>query len=265
MSVFHEIPQETKDRYTELDKQRTRLQERKLTFYQEDEYQSLEKELYFDIDTLGDGFKGLEDFKSHKAYQYALSVRNNEFPVGKYVKKVTEQFLDDLDRSENDGNFEYVFDYRLADRIDGMTKLIIAPSGVTAGMSVNEMLAGFQWFFIMVSMGWKQREDIEKRRYEKNLLLIARKSGKTYLTAVMLILLLLLEPKYSNFFSVAPDLELSSLILNEMKNLIDSSPYIKKYMGGTKDKIEFTPKQSKFTPLATSNNRMDGEVCRQTQ
>ena len=85
------------------------------------------------------------------------------------------------------------------------------------------------------------------------------------MTAVMLILLLLLEPRYSNFYSVAPDLELSSLILNEMKNLIDASPAINKYMGGTKDKIEFVPKSSKFTPLATSNNRMDGEVCRQTQ
>lgn len=81
----------------------------------------------------------------------------------------------------------------------------------------------------------------------------------------MLILLLLIEPKYSNFFSVAPDLELSSLILQEMKNIIESSPALSPYMGGAKDKIEFKLKSSKFTPLATSNNRMDGEVCRQTQ
>lgn len=76
----------------------------------------------------------------------------------------------------------------------------------------------------------------------------------------MLILLLLIEPKYSNFFSVAPDLELSSLILNEMKNIIDASPALQHHMGGTQDKIEFKPKQNKFTPLATSNNRMDGRL-----
>ena len=88
------------------------------------------------------------------------------------------------------------------------------------------------------------------------------KKTKTFLTAVMLILLLLIEPAYSNFFSVAPDLELSSLILNEMKNIIDASPALKNHMGGPKDEIQFYEKKSKFKPLATSNNRMDGEICR---
>lgn len=260
MTVFHEISPETIDRYEELKAQRKRLKQRKLFFSYEDEYQNLKKEMYFDINTLPNGFRGLDDFKNHPAYKYALSVSNDEIPTNKYIHIVAKQFLDDLEKSENDENFEYVFDYRIAGKISKMTNLMIAPSGLTAGAKIGDMLAGFQWFFIMVSMGWKHRDDIEKRRYEKNVLLIARKSGKTFLTAVMLILLLLIEPKYSNFFSVAPDLELSSLILQEMKNIIESSPALSPYMGGAKDKIEFKLKSSKFTPLATSNNRMDGRL-----
>lgn len=261
MSVFHAIPAEKRERYEELKVKKERLEARKLDFEELDEFNELKKEMYFDSSTLKEGYRSLDEFKEHKAYQYALSVRNNEIPVGKYVRKMTEQFLDDMDKSENDETFGFVFDYRLAGKINTMTGLMKAPSGIVAGTPINEMLAGFQWFFIMVSMCWKHRDDIEKRRYEKNVLLIARKSGKTFMTAVMLLLLLLLEPKYSNFYSVAPDLELSSLILNEMKNLIDASPSLSKYMGGTQGKIEFTPKQSKFTPLATSNNRMDGRLA----
>ena len=47
-----------------------------------------------------------------------------------------------------------------------------------------------------------------------------------------------------------------------MKNIIDASPALKNHMGGPKDEIQFYEKKSKFKPLATSNNRMDGEICR---
>lgn len=180
MSVFHEIPIEKKERYKELKAKKSRLEARKIDFEDIDEYKQLKDEMYFDISTLKKGYRNLEEFKKHKSYQYALSVRNGEIPVGKYVKKVTEQFLDDMERSETDDTFEFVFDYRLAGKIDTMTGLMKAPSGIVAGTPINEMLAPFQWFFIMVSMGWKHKDDIEKRRYEKNVLLIARKSGKRF-------------------------------------------------------------------------------------
>ena len=170
MSVFHEIPIEKKERYKELKAKKSRLEARKIDFEDVDEYKQLKDEMYFDISTLKKGYRNLEEFKQHKSYQYALSVRNGEIPVGKYVKKVTEQFLDDMERSETDDTFEFVFDYRLAGKIDTMTGLMKAPSGIVAGTPINEMLAPFQWFFIMVSMGWKHKDDIEKRRYEKNVL-----------------------------------------------------------------------------------------------
>lgn len=50
------------------------------------------------------------------------------------------------------------------------------------------------------------------------------------------------------------------MILNEMKNIIDASPALKNHMGGPKDEIQFYEKKSKFKPLATSNNRMDGRL-----
>lgn len=180
MNKFQVIDPEIKQRYSELKEQKERLEQRKLFFSYEDEYQELKNIVYFDIETLRKGFRGLEDFKQHPAYRYAESVVNDEVPTNKYIHIVAKQFIDDLERSENDDDFEYIFDYRLAGKISAMTGLMNAPGGVIAGKQIKDVLAGFQWFFIMASMGWKHRNDIEKRRYEKNVLLIARKSGKRF-------------------------------------------------------------------------------------
>ena len=87
MSVFHEIPIEKKERYKELKAKKSRLEARKIDFEDIDEYKQLKDEMYFDVSTLKKGYRNLEEFKQHKSYQYALSVRNGEIPVGKYVKK----------------------------------------------------------------------------------------------------------------------------------------------------------------------------------
>lgn len=77
----------------------------------------------------------------------------------------------------------------------------------------------------------------------------------------MFILLLLLEPRFSNFFSVAPDLELSSLIKGEMERQISVSPAIRNKFKIKKTEIVCTATDSVFKPLATSNNRMDGRLA----
>ena len=81
---------------------------------------------------------------------------------------------------------------------------------------------------------------------------------KTFLSALIFILLMLLDPKYSQFYSVAPDRELSSMLKNQMDILIDSSPQIRKYFVINAKKIVCIPKKSSYEPLANANNRLDG-------
>ena len=199
----------------------------------------------------------LKDFKNHPAYKYAIDVTNEAFPVNKDVKIVCEQFIEDIEKNESD-DYEFYFDYQLVDLITAMTKLINMASGVKAGEPVHDSLAPFQWFFIVNALCWKHREDKEKRRFEQSTLLIARKSGKTFLVALIFILLLLLEPQYSEFYSVAPDRELSSIVKKEMEQQIASSPLISKHFQILRGEIRCLLTKSKFIPLATSNNRMDG-------
>lgn len=84
---------------------------------------------------------------------------------------------------------------------------------------------------------------------------------KTFITAIIFILLLLLEPQYSNFFSVAPTLDLSRLIFDECTKILANSPVLAKRFRVTKTYIESKLNGSKFTPLATGKQTMDGRLA----
>jgi phage terminase large subunit-like protein len=87
----------------------------------------------------------------------------------------------------------------------------------------------------------------------------------TYTIGTLFILLFLLEPKFSEFYSVAPDGKLSREIKEAITNTIKSSPLVYEYKGTKRfkllrDYIEFISKESKYTPLNYSNSNMDGKL-----
>ena len=51
-------------------------------------------------------------------------------------------------------------------------------SDVKVGQSVGGSLAVFQWFFIINALCLKEKDNHDKRQYEKSVLLIGRKNGE---------------------------------------------------------------------------------------
>lgn len=194
------------------------------------------------------------DIKSHKAYQYALDVVAGKIITGKYIKKQCKKFLEDLE----DPDCKFFIDEEEMEKITNLSKLINMASGPAAGKPAHDSLAGFQWFFIINALCWKHKDNPEKRRYERSVLLIARKSGKSFLVGLIFIILLLIEPQFSEFYSVAPDRELSSIVKKELEQMLASSPHLIKHFKTTRAETRCIPTKSKFIPLATSENRMDG-------
>lgn len=194
--------------------------------------------------------------ENHPAYQYAMKVVSNEIIAGKYIIKTCQKFLDEY----NDESSLYYLDENDLKKITNLTKLINMASGLKAGTPTHDSLSGFQWFFIVNALCWKHKDNPEKRRFEKSVLLIARKSGKSFLVALIFIILLLIEPEFSEFYSVAPDKELSSIVKKEVEQAIAVSPLISKYFETTRSEIRCTLTKSKFIPLANSENRMDGKL-----
>ena len=95
---------------------------------------------------------------------------------------------------------------------------------------------------------------------------ISRKNGKTLLVGIIFILLFLLEPKFSKFYSVAPDGSLSREVKDAIESIIKSSPALnglynnKQKFKILRDSIKFSIKESEYKPLAYSNNRLDGKL-----
>lgn len=123
-------------------------------------------------------------------------------------------------------------------------------------------LEDYALFFIYAVFCTVRRSD-GLRHYQTAILEIARKNFKTFTSAVIFIIGLLTEPKFSRFFSVAPDLKLSSELQVAIKKIIKSSPFLadEKVFKILRKEIRCKLTESEYTPLAYSQDKMDGKLA----
>lgn len=198
---------------------------------------------------------------TNKAVEYAEQVVSEKVVAPKYVKKQCEKFL----FIWNDKDEKYCIDKKTAELISKLLKMLIMPKGLKAGQTLYECSTGYQWVFYISILCVVHRNNTSRRRYETAILEIARKNFKTYTIATIFILLFLLEPKFSKFYSVAPDGSLSKEVREAIAETIKSSPLIfaykdKKRWKILRDYIYFLPKETKFYPLNYTNSTFDGKL-----
>lgn len=195
----------------------------------------------------------------NKAVEYAESVISEKTSAPKYVKKQMSEFAK-IARGEDE---EFVLSEAKYNKICKILKLLIMPKGLNKGKSMIDCLAGFQWALIVGVLCVVYRTDPRKRRYQNAVLEIARKNGKTFIVAVIFIILLLTEDRFSKLYSVAPDGTISHAIKSEMEEILDCSPALAgTYQGRVKfkklrDYIKCSITDNVFCPLNYSRNRMD--------
>lgn len=197
----------------------------------------------------------------NKAYQYASDVVSGKVIAPKYVIKQCESFLEIADNK----NHKYKINEKKVKQIESILKLLIMPKGLKAGQTIYQCSCGYQWVFYISILCVVYRSNPEKRRYETAILEIARKNFKTYTIATIFILLFLLEPKYSKFYSVAPDGSLSREVKTAIEETLKSSPLIylhkeSKRFKILRDYIQFNLTESRYYPLNYSSSRMDGKL-----
>lgn len=195
-----------------------------------------------------------------KAYEYCKkSIKLKTTP--KYVKRQMKEFM----KIEEGKDKKYVLSMARYEAIEKILKLLIMPKGLKAGQSLFDCTTGYQWLIYTAVMCTVYRDNPKRRRYETCILEIPRKNFKTYTCATLFIILFITEPKFSEFYSVAPDGKLSREIKDAIAKTIKSSPMVYEYDGKARfkllrDYIEFIPKESKYTPLNYSNSNMDGKL-----
>ena len=196
----------------------------------------------------------------NRAYLYCKkAVKENTTP--KFVKLQMKDFMRICEGKDK----KYKISEKKLKQLNGLLKLLNMPKGLKAGVPLAECTCGYQWLFYIAIFCVVYRENEEKRRYETGLLEISRKNFKTFTVATIFILLLLTEPQFSKFFSVAPDGSLSREIREAIAEMLRSSPLVYSYKGVNRfkilrDYISFKPFNSVYTPLSFSTSRMDGRL-----
>ena len=194
--------------------------------------------------------------KNSRAYKYALwCCEPDNSKVGVYVRKQAQQWL-----LIADGGFPDA--YVCPKRWKKITKLLRIIMHPDLGVSMYDGLEDYAMLFIYALFCTK-KSIVRIRYYETGLLEIARKNYKTFTSAVIFIIGLLTEPKFSRFFSVAPDLDLSSELQVAIKKIIKSSPCLsdEKIFKLMRKEVRCKLTDSVYTPLAYSQDRMDGKLA----
>ena len=197
----------------------------------------------------------------HQSFQYAQNVVNGTIPAPKYVIKQCEKFLEICDGKSE----KYFLDEQKLQRINDILKLLVMPRGLKTGSSIYECSCGYQCLLYAAALCVVYRENSDRRRYETVILEVGRKNFKTFTIATIFVLLFLLEPKFSKFYSVAPDGALSREVKTAIEEILKSSPLVYQNKGlprfkVLRDYIEFIPNENRYIPLNYSNSRMDGKL-----
>ena len=146
----------------------------------------------------------------------------------------------------------------MADKIINIMKLINFATGAVAGQSLYEACVGYQYFFILNIFCWKRKDKPEKRRYEICLLWISRKNSKSVNASLLMIILMILEPKYSEFYLCANTRDQAKIVYGETRKLLESSPIIRDKFDIKRDVITCKLNQNTLKALSSDFNTTDG-------
>ena len=194
--------------------------------------------------------------KESPAYSYAMwCLDENNDRVGKYVKKQAAAWLSIVDGEHEKA---YCSDAAL-NKICKLLKLMRHPD---TNKSVFESLEEYAWFLLAAVFCTLERET-DCRYYTTALLEIARKNYKTFNAAIIFIIAMLTEPRFSRFFSVAPDLKLSKELQLAIRKIIKASPNLldDSIFKLLRSEIRCLLTDSDYTPLAYSQDKMDGKLA----
>ncbi len=82
---------------------------------------------------------------------------------------------------------------------------------------------------MLLFLGGDIRKIKKKFRYRDVILFIPRKNAKSFIAALVILLLMLTEQNFSEFYSICIDRDLAKETRKAMAQLISASPYIAKH------------------------------------
>ncbi|MGL6108183.1 terminase large subunit [Romboutsia sp.] len=191
--------------------------------------------------------------------EWAKQVLRGEFKANKYiilecaryVKRIDDEYVDD-----NEGSY-YYFDFDEVEYIYDLLSLINYSTGFYTGEPIINHIAGFQAMILENLFGWIHIDN-GKRLITDAVLLIGRKSGKSFLCALLEILLMLTGEKFQQHAVGAKTRDISAIVKRETEQLIKANPILLKRFKVQRDKIICKSNESFMRNLSGESNNVNG-------
>lgn len=188
---------------------------------------------------------------------YIEKVLSGELVAPKKIIQACERHINDLERSKSD-SFPYVFDEEQATKAIKFMQLLPATNGDKIDM------LGFQKFIIGSLYGWRTKEN-DYRRFNRALISMARKNGKTYLVSGLGANALILEKEPAEgrqvLFTANSHKQAKlgyDMLSNSLKNVVKSSKFLRPQLKIMNSKIQHLPSNSFAMALASETSTLDG-------
>lgn len=185
--------------------------------------------------------------------KYWEEIENGNVIVSKKVQKIYERLVDEIKNSKGD----WVFDEEKANRpIEFIERFCKQSKGEWIGQPIQLQL--FQKAYISALFGFVHRET-GFRRFKETLFLVARKNGKsTLLSGIALYMLMADGEGGAEVYSVATRKDQARIVFSEAVNMVRQSPALSKHLKKRKTDLYMPMTFSKFEPLASDSNTLDG-------
>ena len=185
--------------------------------------------------------------------QYYKMIDSGEIVAGEKIKKVYAHIVDNL----NNTNTEYYFDEKEADKVISFIENFCCIPKFQDGRQPF-VLQLWQKALVSCLFGFKNKET-KRRQYKELFLYVSRKNSKSCLNAAIILYILLFSKEAAQeVYSVATDRQQSKIIWDYAKQMIATSPLLKKHFQIKVNEICQVNGFNKFVPLSKNSGSMDG-------
>lgn len=199
--------------------------------------------------------------------EYNNWIKANPNKVNKKIKIIYKKLVDDIvnpktisffnELTEEEETHTYIFDEKKANRpIEFIERFCKHSKGKWAGKPV--ILELWQKAFIQALFGFVDSET-GLRKYQKSILFVARKNGKSTLAAgIGLYMLTSAGEGGAEVYSVATKKEQAKIVWEEARRMVKKSPALYKRIRTLINGLFYDNNESSFKALASDSNSLDG-------
>lgn len=195
------------------------------------------------------------DVRALPAFQFALDVTEGRIISGKRRVQACQRFLRELEYSNTDKAYPWVFDCEKAYRPIEFIQRFLKP---TKGAYERMRLLPWQQFIEANLYGWVSTKT-RYRRFREGLIIVGQGNGKSTMLAGNAAYGLTKDgERGAEIYCLANSKDQARIVFNECSAQIEASPILSKHVRITKQGVFYDATNSKFQPLASDSKNLDG-------